>query len=52
VAGFVTALHTIGALGIIEQTAPSRAAAVGRGLKRLGVPTGDRHSSIFTRSWT
>ncbi len=37
------AYHSIGALGIIEQTAPARAAAVGRGLKRLGVPTGDRH---------
>ncbi|GAC1336542.1 MAG: hypothetical protein NVSMB26_23270 [Beijerinckiaceae bacterium] len=37
------AYHSIGALGIIEQTAPGRAAAVGRGLKRLGVPTGDRH---------
>jgi Iron-containing redox enzyme len=37
------AYHSIGALGIIEQTAPDRAAAVGRGLKRLGVPTGDRH---------
>ena len=37
------AYHAIGALGIIEQTAPDRAAAVGRGLKRLGVPAGDRH---------
>ena len=37
------AYHSIGALGIIEQTAPARAAAIGRGLKRLGVPTGDRH---------
>lgn len=37
------AYHSIGALGIIEQTAPDRAAAIGRGLKRLGVPTGDRH---------
>jgi Iron-containing redox enzyme len=37
------AYHSIGALGIIEQTAPDRAAAVGRGLKRLGVPTGERH---------
>jgi hypothetical protein len=37
------AYHSIGALGIIEQTAPSRAAAIGLGLKRLGVPTGDRH---------
>src|SRR6478752_328802 len=32
------AYHSIGALGIIEQTAPARAAAIGRGLKRLGVP--------------
>ncbi len=37
------AWHSLGALGIIEQTAPDRAAAVGRGLKRLGVPAGDRH---------
>ncbi len=37
------AYHSIGSLGIVEQTAPDRAAAVGRGLKRLGVPTGDRH---------
>ena len=37
------AYHSVGALGIIEQTAPARAAAVGKGLKRLGVPTGDRH---------
>ncbi|RYI14607.1 MAG: iron-containing redox enzyme family protein, partial [Acetobacteraceae bacterium] len=32
-----------GALGVIEQTAPSRAVFVGKGLKRLGVPAGDRH---------
>lgn len=37
------AYHSVGALGIIEQTAPDRAAAVGRGLKRLGVASGDRH---------
>lgn len=37
------AYHSIGALGIIEQTALARAAAVGHGLKRLGVPTSDRH---------
>jgi len=37
------AYHSIGALGIIEQTAPARAAAIGHGLKRLGVPSGDRH---------
>ena len=37
------AYHSVGALGVIEQTAPSRAALVGKGLKRLGVPSGDRH---------
>ena len=37
------AFHSIGALGIIEQTAPSRAGLVGVGLKRLGVPNEDRH---------
>ena len=37
------AYHSVGALGVIEMTAPDRAAAVARGLKRLGVPAGDRH---------
>ena len=37
------AYHSVGALGVIEQTAPSRAALVAQGLKRLGVPAGDRH---------
>jgi hypothetical protein len=37
------AYHSVGAMGAIEQTAPSRAALVGKGLKRLGVPAGDRH---------
>lgn len=37
------AYHSVGAMGIIEQTAPGRAALVARGLKRLGVPAGDRH---------
>ncbi len=37
------AYHSIGALGAIELTAPDRAAAVASGLKRLGVPPGDRH---------
>ena len=37
------AYHSVGALGVIEQTAPARAALVGKGLKRLGVPSGDRH---------
>ena len=37
------AYHSVGALGIIEQTAPARATLVAEGLKRLGVPSGDRH---------
>ena len=37
------AYHSVGALGVIELTAPDRAAAVAQGLKRLGVPAGDRH---------
>ena len=37
------AFHSVGALGVIEMTAPARASAVARGLKRLGVPASDRH---------
>ncbi len=37
------AYHSVGALGVIEMTAPVRAAAVACGLKRLGVLAGDRH---------
>ena len=37
------AYHSVGALGVIEQTAPARATLVAAGLKRLGVPAGDRH---------
>ncbi len=37
------AYQSVGALGAIEQTAPARAALVAVGLKRLGVPAGDRH---------
>jgi len=37
------AYHSIGALGVIEQTAPGRAALVGEGLKRLGVSADNRH---------
>ncbi|MGI4977928.1 MAG: iron-containing redox enzyme family protein, partial [Janthinobacterium lividum] len=37
------AYHSVGALGVIEQTAPSRAILVARGMKRLGVPPEDRH---------
>ena len=37
------AYQSVGALGVIEQTAPGRAAMVARGLKRLGVPSKDRH---------
>ena len=35
--------HSVGALGVIEQTAPGRAALVAQGLKRLGLPPEDRH---------
>ena len=37
------AFHSIGALGVIELTAPGRAAQVEAGLRRLGVPTKLRH---------
>ena len=37
------AYHSVGALGVIEQTAPSRAVPVAQGMKRLGIPSGDRH---------
>ncbi|MBB2206050.1 iron-containing redox enzyme family protein [Gluconacetobacter takamatsuzukensis] len=37
------AFHAIGALGVIELTAPGRAAMVAAGLKRLGVRADDRH---------
>jgi hypothetical protein len=37
------AFHSIGALGVIELTAPGRAAQVDAGLRRLGVPAKFRH---------
>jgi heme oxygenase-like protein len=37
------AFHSVGALGVIELTAPTRAAFVDRGLRRLGVPAKRRH---------
>src|SRR6185312_8617512 len=37
------AYHSVGALGVIELTAPGRALVVAAALKRLKVPTGDRH---------
>jgi hypothetical protein len=37
------AFHSVGALGVIEMTAPTRAAYVNKGLRRLGVPTKSRH---------
>jgi hypothetical protein len=37
------AYHILGALGVIELTAPGRAVQVTAGLKRLGVPVRDRH---------
>lgn len=37
------AYHSVGALGVVEMTAPDRSAATAAGLKRLGIPTSDRH---------
>jgi hypothetical protein len=37
------AYQSVGALGVIEMTAPGRSAATSAGLKRLGVRAGDRH---------
>ncbi len=37
------AYHSIGALGVIEMTAPGRSAATSAGLKRLGVKARNRH---------
>jgi Iron-containing redox enzyme len=37
------AYHSVGALGVIEMTAPWRAHRVDRGLRRLGVPAKTRH---------
>ena len=37
------AYHSVGALGVIEMTAPGRSAATSAGLKRLGVSAGNRH---------
>jgi hypothetical protein len=37
------AFHSVGALGVIEMTAPTRAGYVNAGLRRLGVPAKKRH---------
>jgi heme oxygenase-like protein len=37
------AYHSIGALGVIEMTAPTRAGYVDRGLRRLAIPAKKRH---------
>lgn len=37
------AFHSIGALGVIEMTAPTRAGFVERGLRRLGISAKQRH---------
>ena len=37
------AFQSVGAMGVIEQTAPGRASLVGKGLKRLGVSNEYRH---------
>lgn len=53
------AFHAVGALGVIELTAPDRTACVNRGLKRLGVHARDRqyyalHATLdiaHSKSW-
>jgi len=42
------AFHSVGALGAIEMTAPTRAGHVARGLKRLGVPPPSSTISPYT----
>lgn len=37
------AFHSVGALGVIEMTAPARASLVNQGLKRLGIAARHRH---------
>jgi len=37
------AYHSVGALGVIEMTAPTRAGYVDKGLRRLGIPPKKRH---------
>ena len=37
------AFHSVGALGVIEMTAPTRAGYVDQGLRRLQVPAKKRH---------
>jgi len=37
------AYHSVGALGVIEMTAPARSAATSAGLKRLGIKAKNRH---------
>jgi hypothetical protein len=37
------AFHSVGALGVIEMTAPTRVGFVNDGLRRLGVPASKRH---------
>lgn len=37
------AYHSVGALGVIEMTAPTRAGYVDKGLRRLGIPAKKRH---------
>jgi hypothetical protein len=37
------AYHAVGALGVIEMTAPTRAGYVDKGLRRLGIPAKKRH---------
>lgn len=39
----IYAYHSVGALGVIEMTAPTRAGLVDRGLRRLRIPAKKRH---------
>jgi hypothetical protein len=41
------AFHAVGALGVIEMTAPGRAEQVARGLERLGVPKRQSHYFVL-----
>ena len=46
------AYQSIGALGVVELTAPTRVASVADGLKRLGCPPEQRKYFVRTPIWT
>jgi hypothetical protein len=45
------AWHSVGALGVIELTAPGRSAMVAKGLRRIGSARASGATSNFTRCW-